>query len=410
MTTKLLLFSLMFLGLMIALDVFLFFLLRTSKKRLWVTRRQAIWFHISLHLLLLSNIFLRIYVNDDKYSTIVFSVWMLFFSAKMWIMIFGSGLKLLQLFDWLSIKIGLKHQLVLSESRRDFVKKGIVLGSALPFIGIWHGIAIGKYNYTIHKEALYYSDLPEAFEGFKIVQISDLHLGSFKNMDEVMMGMDLINKQAADILLFTGDMVNYRYDEVEPWRDVLSGLDARYGKYSVLGNHDYGDYVRWKEDGEKERNLEDMCQIQEDMGFRLLRNQNEAIELGSDKIFLAGSENWGKGRFQKYGDIDKTLEGIPEEAFTVLMSHDPSHFDHKVVPHKKNVNLTLSGHTHGMQFGVEIPGFVKWSPAKFQYPKWAGLYDEGGQKLYVNRGFGFIGFPGRVGIWPEITVISLHKA
>ena len=406
---KVLLVSAVFWFSILALDFLFFYLLKTQKKKLWFTRRQAVCFHAFLHLLFFVTVFLRVYFNDDRYSNTVFSIWMLFSIAKFWILVFALGLKLSQIIDYVINKLLLTRATFLNESRRDFVKKSIILTSALPFVGVLHGITIGKHKYKIHKESLYYPDLPEAFDGFKIVQISDLHLGSFKDKEEVLYGFDLINQQEGDALLFTGDMVNFKYEETLDWIEAMYGLKAKVGKYSVLGNHDYGDYVRWSKPEDKQANLDGMCLAHEKMGFKLLRNNHIEIEKSGEKIFLAGSENWGKGRFQKYGDLDKTFESIPSNAFTILMSHDPSHFDKEVVPHSKHVHLTLSGHTHGMQFGVEVPGWIKWSPAKFQYPKWAGLYDEGGQKLYVNRGFGFIGFPGRVGIWPEITVLTLHK-
>ena len=239
--------------------------------------------------------------------------------------------------------------------------------------------------------------------------MSDIHSGSFDNYEAVKRGVDLANEQKSDLLLFTGDLVNNEAKEIEPWIELFATLDAPYGKYSIFGNHDYGDYIEWPSFEEKHKNLETLAAHHKTIGFNLLRNQHVVLEKDGEKFFLAGVENWGKPPFPQHGDINKALQGIENKDFTVLMSHDPSHWKAQVVEHSNKVHLTLSGHTHGMQFGIEIPGF-KWSPVKFKYPEWAGSYEQNGKKLYVNRGFGFLGFPGRVGIWPEITVITLKKA
>lgn len=293
------------------------------------------------------------------------------------------------------------------DSRRKFISQ-LALGlAAIPFFSILYGITKGKYNYRIRKETLSFKDLPEAFDGFTLCQISDVHAGSFDNKERVEYGINLINEQGADVILFTGDMVNNTADELDPWQDVIAKLNAPYGKYSVLGNHDYGDYIDWPRMEDKGANLEDLKKRHREMGFRLLLNENEALEKDGQKISLVGVENWGLPPFVQYGDLDKALNGA--EPFKVLLSHDPSHFDEQVCKRDEHIHLTLSGHTHGMQFGIEIPG-IRWSPVKYKYPKWAGLYEKAQRYLYVNRGFGFLAFPGRVGIWPEITLIELKKA
>ncbi len=293
--------------------------------------------------------------------------------------------------------------------RREFISRIALLLAALPFFSIAYGVHSGRWRFRVIRKELWYTDLPDAFDGYRIAQISDVHSGSFDDRKKLEGGLEMLQKEGADLLLFTGDLVNDRADEMKPWTDLFSTLRARDGQLSVLGNHDYGDYAVWSDAEAKKRNLLDLFEVHRQIGFDLLRNETRAIERDGQQIYVAGVENWGKPPFPQYGDLNKTLGEIPEGAFTVLMSHDPSHFDEQVKVHPHKVHLTLSGHTHGMQFGIEIPGFVKWSPVSLRYPKWAGLYEEFGRKLYVNRGFGYLAFPGRVGIWPEITVLTLRK-
>jgi len=295
-------------------------------------------------------------------------------------------------------------------SRRRFVSQVALGVAAIPFAGILHGIWQGRYRYRVIKETLYFPDLPAAFDGLRITQISDIHSGSFDNREKIRYGVELIQAQKSDLLVFTGDLVNNTASEIEPWKDLFAGLQAPLGKFSILGNHDYGDYVNWPSAEAKKANLEELYQHHADMGFRLLRNEGLTLSRDDGEIHLLGVENWGTGGFPQYGDIDQAARGLPENGFNLLLSHDPSHFDHVVKKHPRKVHLTLSGHTHGMQFGIEIPGFFRWSPVKYRYPKWAGLYQELGRYLYVNRGFGYLAFPGRVGIWPEITVLELRKS
>lgn len=294
-------------------------------------------------------------------------------------------------------------------SRRKFVSQTALILAAIPFAGIIHGVIKGRYNFRVIRQNLSFADLPEEFDGLTITQISDIHSGSFDQADKIRYAIDLINEQQSDLILFTGDLVNNRADEMEPWIKEFSRLNAPMGKYSILGNHDYGDYVSWPSPEAKQQNMQQLYGIHEKIGFRLLRNENLKLERAGSSISLIGVENWGAGGFAKHGDLDKAAAGVAEEDFKILMSHDPSHFDHLVKKFGKFIHLTLSGHTHGMQFGIEIPGWFKWSPVKYRYPKWAGLYEELGRKLYVNRGFGFLAFPGRVGIWPEVTVFTLRR-
>ena len=294
-------------------------------------------------------------------------------------------------------------------ARRAFVSQ-LTLGlAAIPFISFLYGMYIGRYNFKVLKYTLNFKDLPDAFDGNRITQISDIHSGSFDNKEKIEYAVDLINEQKSDAILFTGDMVNNTASEMLPWKSVFSKLDAKDGLYSILGNHDYGDYVQWESKEAKANNLIELEEIQKEMGFDLLRNESRFIEKDGHRIALVGVENWGKG-FKQKGDLKKAAEHVDENDFKILMSHDPSHWEHQVIDDDYHYHLTLSGHTHGMQFGIEIPGWIKWSPVKWRYKYWAGIYEKKQQYINVNRGFGVLAYPGRIGIWPEITVIELKKA
>ncbi|MEI6086688.1 MAG: metallophosphoesterase [Bacteroidota bacterium] len=294
-------------------------------------------------------------------------------------------------------------------------------GNAIPrsmFLS-WLGLGIGgslfgtllygfsnKYNYQVKRVKLAYQNLPAAFKGLKLVHISDIHSGSFQNKAAVNHGVDMILKENADLILFTGDLVNDRATEMQEYMDVFGRLKAPMGVFSTLGNHDYGDYVAWPTQEEKKQNLADLKKVHEDLGWKLLMNEHVIFNRADEQIALLGIENWGaKGRFPKYGKMAEAYPGTENIPFKILMSHDPSHWDAEVKTKYADIDLMLAGHTHGMQFGLENPYF-KWSPVQWMYHQWAGLYEDGKQKLYVNRGYGFIGYPGRVGIMPEITVIE----
>jgi uncharacterized protein len=293
------------------------------------------------------------------------------------------------------------------EDRRKFIVNFGLVVASVPFASMLYGITKGKYNYKLKKVGMKFSNLPKEFDGLKIVQISDIHAGSFDSISDVQRGVDLINAQEPDIVFFTGDLVNNDAREIAPFIDVFKTISSKYGTFSILGNHDYGDYKKWPSAIAKKENLAQLEAYQRQMNFTLLKNENILIEKDGASIRVLGVENWGKPPFVTHGDLDKSLEGVAATEFKILLSHDPSHWDAKVVPHKTHIDLTLSGHTHGMQFGIDIPGF-KWSPVKYKYPRWSGLYSEYKQHLYVNRGFGFLGFPGRVGMWPEITLITMN--
>ena len=294
--------------------------------------------------------------------------------------------------------------------RRKFVSQ-IALGLAsIPFMSLVYGMTKGKYNYKVIRQTLTFADLPDAFDGFTITHISDVHSGSFDNPEKIDYAIDLINQQKTDMILFTGDIVNTHAKEMHPWIDTFNKIDTHpHGKFSVLGNHDYGEYVSWPSQQAKDENFQAIKDLYGQIGFQLLLNENVKIKKGNDEITVVGVENWGHN-FKQAGDINKASENLRPEDFKILMSHDPSHWEYEVKNHPKNFQLTLSGHTHGFQFGIEIPGVIKWSPVQYVYKQWAGLYENFGRYVYVNRGFGFHAYPGRVGIWPEITVFELKKA
>lgn len=293
--------------------------------------------------------------------------------------------------------------------RRKFISQ-IALGlAAIPFSSLIYGMTLGKYNYKVIKQTVFFPDLPDDFDGFTITQISDVHSGSFDDPEKIQHAIDLVNQQNSDMILFTGDIVNTHAKEMHPWIETFKSIQSHpFGKYSVLGNHDYGEYVSWPSQTEKDENFKAIKNLYSDIDFNLLLNESVKIKKGTSEIALVGVENWGHN-FKKAGDINIASQHLNKEDFKIVMSHDPSHWEHELKDHPKHFHLTLSGHTHGMQFGIEIPGIIQWSPIQYIYKQWAGLYENKGRYVYVNRGFGFHAYPGRVGIMPEITVIELKK-
>jgi uncharacterized protein len=334
-----------------------------------------------------------------------------FFFAKVLAAVFFLVDDLRRAIQWAVAKIFFRNT-----EGDSLVSEGISRSVFLSWLGIGIGGSLissliygfsNKYNYQIRKVPLSFPNLPEAFRGLKIVQISDIHSGSFDNKKSVEKGVQQVLDLKPDLILFTGDLINDRSAEMQGYEEVFSRLKAPMGVFSTLGNHDYGDYIKWPNEEARKQNLEDLKTLQARMGWRLLMNEHVVLEKGGQEIALIGIENWSaKARFPKHGKMWEAYPGAEKYPFKILMSHDPSHWDAEVRPKYSDIDLMLAGHTHGMQFGIEIPGF-KWSPVKYVYDQWAGLYEEGKQKLYVNRGYGFIGYPGRVGILPEITLIEL---
>ncbi|MBK7555457.1 MAG: metallophosphoesterase [Flavobacteriales bacterium] len=334
---------------------------------------------------------------------------MLFLLPKLVIIAFHLIEDLLELLRWVGTRMHGGDRSVDGETYTRFrflSQLGLAL-AAIPFAGVLYGITKGRRNFNVARVTVKSAKLPAAFDGLRVVQISDMHLGSFPTgSDIVQRGVDLINAEQPDLILFTGDMVNDYSEEAEPWLEKLSALTASIGKFSILGNHDYSDYAQWSNAADKAANLARLKNHHATTGFRLMLDEHLNIERAGERMTLIGVQNWGT-RFQQYGDLKKAVAGTDPSLFRLLMSHDPSHWEAQVQAEK--IDLTLSGHTHGAQFGITIAGQT-YSPAQWVYKHWAGLYEHDGMSLYVNRGFGFIGFPGRVGMPPEITVFELRSA
>ncbi len=395
----------------IALEIYAFQLIRTLSRGHWWK-----WVYLAISLGVILNLMLQFYINGRSGNSITrdFSttLFIAFLSLKAVFILFMFGEDIYRFLEglWSSLSRKRDPQQSFLPSRRQFISTIGLAVAALPFGAVLYGAWKGKYNYQVREYELSFDDLPEAFDGYRVTQISDIHVGSFDDKEEVKYAVDLANKQQGDVIFFTGDLVNNMSSEMYGWEETFGSLRAVDGVYSVLGNHDYGDYVQWQTPAAKRANLEELATIQKNMGWRLLRDEHEVIKRGDSTLNIVGVENIGNGRFPKYGNLQKASTGLSREDFKILLSHDPSHWDDEVKNDDLNYHLTLSGHTHGMQFGIEIPGFIKLSPAWFVYKKWAGIYKEFGRFINVNRGFGFLGYKGRAGIWPEITVITLKRS
>ena len=293
--------------------------------------------------------------------------------------------------------------------RSEFLSKVALATTAVPFTAFAYGIISGAHDYRVKRLTVKLKNLPKSFDGLRIGQLSDIHAGSFWNKTAVKGGVEMMMKEKPDVIFFTGDLVNNESSEVKEYVPVFEKLKAPLGVFSITGNHDYGDYKTWTSQEEKLRNFKDLVQAHKIMGYDILMNEHRFLEQGGEKIAIIGNENWGAGRFSKYGKLDAACQGTEEAAVKLLLSHDPTHWDAQVRPNHPEIDMTFSGHTHGFQFGVEIGNF-KWSPVQYVYRQWADLYREGDQYIYVNRGFGYLGYPGRVGIPPELTIVELKRA
>lgn len=441
------LFSLVFVVVLLLLDVYIFQLIKTLTLSSSETTRRTIHFiYWGINFLTLGGIIFYNFFPADQipYTFRQFLLtwaFMLYFSK-----IFGALFLLIddviRLFTWIYYKISPSDIVQTVEEtsknvdedttnkipRSEFLMKAGVVAMATPLVTMSWGIVSGAHDYTVRKKTLVLPNLPKAFDGIKMVQISDVHSGSFFNKKAVEGGINLIMKQKPDVILFTGDLVNNMAKEMKDYQDIFSKLKAPMGVFSTLGNHDYGDYVQWESVAAKRKNLEDLKQTHGRMGWKLLMNEHHFLETNNEKIAIIGIENWGaKGNFARHGDLEKAYQGSQDAPVKILLSHDPSHWDAQVNGSKadlyrdyydkmniqkrafKDIDLTLSGHTHGMQFGIDTEVF-RWSPVKYMYEQWADLYKHENQYLYVNRGFGYIGYPGRIGILPEITVLELKSA
>lgn len=405
---------LLFITVLLVLDVYTYFGLKNLFKN---SKKKKIFYILFFGAVILSYIgllhmyfYFKVTINNTLITNLLRGFTFSFFVFKLGMFVFlafNDFLRIsrfimdtfLNFFNKTPKKIELK-------ARRKFITQAGLIIASIPFSSLLYGITLGKYNFKVIKHALKFKTLPKSFDKFRIIHISDIHAGSFDSLESVQNGIDLIQAQQPDIILFSGDLVNNVADEIVPYIKMFKALKSPYGKFAVLGNHDYGDYKQWDSAHDKEENLKNLMNYFDEMDFKLLNNTNEIITIENESIAIVGVENWGKPPFPQKGDLEKALKNT-SEYFKILLSHDPTHWDLQIKNHPSNIDLTLSGHTHGMQFGVEIPG-IKWSPVKYIYPHWAGLYHFNEKHLNVNRGFGFIGYPGRIGIWPEITLIELN--
>lgn len=387
--------------------------------RLWMRRGYFGITALTITMFLLINLSTSIETNVTFRYYMMATTFVLYF-PKFITMIFLLIDDIIRGFRWAfkTSKAMVMHEPVKKEndetggkiSRAKFLSQTGAIAGAVPFVVLSKGIIRGAYDYQVHRVPLYLKNLPFAFEGLKVVQLSDIHTGSLFDKDSVHRGIQMAMAEKPDLVFFTGDLVNSETKEAYDLMDHFAEIKAPMGVHSIFGNHDYGDYRQWDTPADKAKNLEDLVRVHRNMGWNLLRNEHVLLEKGGQQIALIGVENWGdKGRFQKFGDIEKATKGLQNVPVQLLLSHDPSHFDSVVTKNHPEIDAMFAGHTHGFQFGIEN-AFIKWSPSKYIYPRWAGLYREEHQQIYVNRGYGFLGYPGRIGILPEITVFELRRA
>ncbi|MCE3076046.1 metallophosphoesterase [Chryseobacterium gwangjuense] len=386
------------------LEVYIYQAIKTLTDNFWI--RTAYW-AVSLIIYGIFAYEVTHFSRADRSTAraqIMISLFLVFILPKVFIVLF---LLIDDIFRAGGYLIGLTRptENFFPERRKFLSLVGLGLGGVLSGLFI-DGITFGKYRHKVRRVRINFTNLPKSFKGYKIIQISDVHSGSFSDPSKLEHAINLINEQNPDLVLFTGDMVNNVADEFKPFIPLFSKIKAKDGKFAVLGNHDYGDYVNWESAAAKKQNLETLINYEKQAGFDMLRNEHRIIDKNGEKLYILGVENWGLKPFPQFGRLDDALKDIPKDATKILMSHDPTHFDYVVKEHPSNIHLTLSGHTHGMQFGLDLKN-VKWSPVQYKYPKWADLYESAGKLLYVNRGFGVLGYPGRVGVLPEITLFEL---
>jgi uncharacterized protein len=404
-------------AIMILLDLYVFLAIKTVSQSASARTRSIIYSgYWVLSVLAVIGFLIFIFTGPEflpkKFRTYLFATVIGLFLAQFVAVVFFLVDDVRRLIQW-----GAGKLLFSNTEASQMSDEGISRSAFLSWLGLAAGGTLfgtfvygysNKYNYQVKKVKIPFDNLPASFKGMKILHFSDVHSGSLMNKKAVTRGVEKIMAQNADLIIFSGDLVNDRATEMQDWMEVFNKLKAPMGVYSTFGNHDYGDYVSWPQNGvSREQNLINLAKVHKELGWNLMMNEHVVFERNGEQIALLGVENWSsKARFPKHGDLKKAYAGAEKYPFKILISHDPSHWDAQVRPDYSDIDLTLSGHTHGMQFGVSIPGF-QWSPVQYMYKEWDGLYEEGKQKLYVNPGFGFIGYPGRVGILPEITLIEL---
>jgi predicted MPP superfamily phosphohydrolase len=416
-------------SILLIVDFYVFQAVKTSfqnqseTKRKWILR--GYWIVVGLTI---AGLFLGIFLSIGRLLRTVIFVWFfIHYFSKLFALPFLLIDDVRRGIIWLGKKLGIKgrkskkenreidYELEISEvhngmTRSEFLSKTGLVVAALPFVTMNYGmISSSVYDYKLKRKTIYLPNLPKSFDGIRIGQISDVHSGSFYDKIAVQGGVDMLNAEKCDVIFFTGDLVNDRTSEMKDYTNIFDKVKAPLGVYSILGNHDYGDYVQWPSVAAKQKNMEDLYEVHKNLGWDLLRNENRSLKLGGEEIAIIGVENWGSSlRFPRKGDIEKAKIGTEEAPVKLLLSHDPSHWRAQILPNHKDIDMMFSGHTHGMQFGIEFGDF-KWSPAQYVYPEWSGLYENKLQKLYVNVGYGFLGYPGRIGILPEITVFELKR-
>ena len=402
-------FLLFFICLYIAIDFYVF----QSIKLLMdgdnpVTRRTILWGYWVVTIFALGGALVYNQLDPVTYKSLrVFFISFFFinFIAKLFTSVVLLGDDIRRGVSWLAQYFSTESPT--SPSRSEFIAKGALVAGAVPLATLTFGIISGAHDYRVRKRVITFPNLPGEFDGIRLAQLSDIHTGSFFNRTAVEGGVDMVNAEKPDLICFTGDLVNNQSDEAKDYLDIFSKLKAPLGVHSIMGNHDYADYSSMHPH-QKQKDRIQLHEMHRYMGWNIMLNENQEITVDGSSIGLMGCENWGAGRFSKYGDLAKTYEGLEQQPFKILMSHDPSHWDAQIRPEFGDIDLTLAGHTHGMQLGIEIGDF-RWSPSQYIYKQWADLYQEGSQYLYVNRGFGYIGYPGRIGILPEITILELKR-
>jgi len=403
----------------ITVDIYVFQGVKALTESFTPTTKKVLYIlYWSLTVIAIATFLLAFMINFDKWNRvlrlILISVVSVGFFTKLFFLLFLFIDDLQRGVRWVVNKISdlINPQPISAEntiSRSDFLLKAGVVAASVPLIGMTWGIVSGAHDYRVRRKKVGIKNLPKEFHGFKIVQISDIHSGSFYNKTAVKGGVEMIMKEKGDVVFFTGDMVNDKAVEMKDYVSIFDKIKAPLGVYSTLGNHDYGDYARWNSIEEKRKNLNDLMKVHQQMGWNLLMNENKIITEGGEKLGILGIENWGaRGNFPKYGKMNQAYKNLDDVSVKLLLSHDPSHWDAEVREKYNDIDIMFAGHTHGMQFGIDNE-VLKWSPVQYVYDQWAGLYQKENQYLYVNRGFGFIGFPGRIGMLPEITVIELEK-
>lgn len=414
---------------LLLIDWYAFQAVKTATQSL-SSNARTIWHNLywGLAALMILGLFIYHFVDPDllgrKIRTMLMVAIFTHYFAKFFILIFLIIDEIRRIVQWIGQKLGIGESNTVVETpgvipesseggsitRSQFLAKAGLIASVVPIVGVSYGIISGAHDYRVRRRRIVLPNLPKEFDGMRLAQISDVHSGSFWNRTAVEGGVEMLLKEKPDMIFFTGDLVNNVADEMKDYVSIFGKLKAPYGVFSTLGNHDYGDYVNWSSPEAKAKNLQTLIETHRAMGWDILMDEHRVIREGQAEIGVLGIQNWSaKGRFPKYGSLAAAHRGTENLPVKLLLSHDPSHWMAEVIPQYKDVDVTFSGHTHGMQFGIDIKGF-RWSPVKYMYPEWADLYQSGEQYLYVNRGFGYLGFPGRIGIPPEITIVELAKA